>query len=285
MNNLILWRQNAIKKLAEIYDKDEADSLIKILLTQKLDLAYFKILSNDYQLENEQEESLNKDLERLLNQEPVQYIVGHVEFGECNILVNENVLIPRPETEELCEIIYKLLEQEKPLQILDVCSGSGCISLFFAKRMDNSTVYGIDISEKAIDLAKQSTSRNFVTVNYKVLDALKPEIMANYFTEKFDLIISNPPYVSLSEKVEMSNNVLNFEPHLALFTEENEETIFYDAISKSAKTLLNESGILAFEINPKFADATKKIILKNGFYEANILKDYKGNERFIIALL
>ncbi len=267
--------------LSKAYDAEEVMSFFYLLTEKRLGLRRVDIA---LQLERELAEDVLaffKEAEsRLLNFEPVQYIIGDTEFFGLPFLVNENVLIPRPETEELVDWILKdHLGVADELKILDIGTGSGCIAITLAKNLPNAKVYAIDVSEKALALAKQNADKNQVKIEFIQLDVLKEEIDET----NFDIVVSNPPYVRELEKTEMKTNVLENEPALALFVSNEDPLIFYRRISVLAKQLLTEHGRLYFEINQYLGTETKELIDKLQFNTVTLRKDIYQNDRMIRA--
>ena len=214
----------------------------------------------------------------LLKNKPIQYIIGETEFCDLKFKVNENVLIPRPETSEL---VYKIVERQKTkdkrqLSILDIGTGSGCIAISLAKNIPGSKVHALDISEKALEVAKENAINNNVDVTFINDDILS---LKNNIDTKFDIIVSNPPYVRELEKADMRDNVLNWEPHNALFVSDNDPLIFYRNILEFAKTHLNENGEIWFEINEYLGKEMTDLCKEYGFSDIEIFKDFRGKER------
>lgn len=269
------------QKLQSIYDSQEAESIALLVFAHYLNLDRLKIqLNRDSILEDEKQQLLETVLERLLSHEPVQYILGETEFYGLKFKVNPSVLIPRRETEELLDLIIKE-NQNSGLKILDICTGSGCIPIALQKNLENAELIGIDISEEALKTAKENAEINNSEVKFLQADAL------NIFElpgEKFDIIISNPPYVTVSEKVLMNQNVLNYEPHLALFVEDSDPLIFYKKIIEYAKDHLSEKGKIYFEINETYGDEIQKNLLDEEFKEVRVLKDMQGRERMVVGM-
>jgi len=267
--------------LSKAYDAEEVMSFFYLLTEKELGLRRVDIA---LQLERELSEDVLaffKEAEsRLLDFEPVQYIIGDTEFFGLSFLVNENVLIPRPETEELVDWILKdHLGVTDELKILDIGTGSGCIAITLAKNLPNAKVYAIDVSEKALALAKQNANKNQVEIEFIQLDVLKEEIDET----NFDIVVSNPPYVRELEKTEIKTNVLENEPALALFVSNDDPLIFYRRISVLAKQLLTESGRLYFEINQYLGVETKELIEKLQFNTVTLRTDIYQNDRMIRA--
>ncbi len=219
-------------------------------------------------------------LEELKNGKPIQYVLGEDEFYGLTFKVNQNVLIPRPETEELVDLIINDNKNQR-VTILDIGTGSGCIAVSLQKKLPNALVSGLDISENAIELAKKNAQLNHVSIGFSIDDALKLK-PKNY--PKYDIIVSNPPYIASAEKQDMCLQVLDFEPHLALFVDDENPLIFYDAISDFALTNLLPQGKLYFEINQNLGHQTQQMLDKKGF-NVQIIKDINGNERIILAQL
>jgi len=212
---------------------------------------------------------------------PIQYILGVTEFYNLNFKIHPGVLIPRPETEELVQWV---LSDHKDgfYRILDIGSGSGCISVSLAKNMNGSTVFAADISEDALSLTKENSKLNNVDLQIIYLDILSSN---DQFKEKFDIIISNPPYVTEREKELMHKNVLDFEPHKALFVPDNDPLLFYRNIAQFALTHLNKNGKLYFEINEQFGKDIAEMLEKFEFHEIQIKKDINGKDRMIKCLM
>jgi release factor glutamine methyltransferase len=240
---------------------------------------------------------LNTALKRLKNEEPIQYIIGATEFYGFPFLVDKSTLIPRPETEELVEWILlettKLQRDQvsKSLQILDIGTGSGCIPISLARNLPTATISAIDISADALKVAIKNATLNKVKVDFiegNVLDLYAfNEILKQepYQQVKFDIIVSNPPYVRELEKIEIQNNVLLNEPHLALFVSDENPLLFYDRIADVAKQHLSKNGLLFFEINQYLGEETIKILAEKGFKNIKLRKDLFGNDRMIKATI
>lgn len=270
-----------VSKISPIYGNNEAKSITFLLFEQftgfkKIDILTNKILTQNYDFE--------PLVERLLNQEPIQYITGNGYFLGFKFLVEKGTtLIPRPETEELTLLAIekiKGMKKSENLRVLDIGTGTGCIPISIAKTLDNVEVNGWDISEKALKIAKLNADLNAPKVIFQLNDILNwREIKCN----KFDLIISNPPYVTNGEKAEMNKNVLDFEPHLALFVEDNDPLIFYKNIVDFAYNNLNHGGYLLVEINEKFGFETTNLFENSGFKSIELLNDIHGKDRMISA--
>lgn len=218
-------------------------------------------------------------IDELKQGRPVQYVIGEMEFMGFKLKVNPSVLIPRPETEELVDLIIRENSGYQNLEILDIGTGSGCIAISLAGSLKNSRVVAVDKSPEAILLASENALLNTIHgIEWKELD-----ILTEYFlgTGKFDIIVSNPPYISLGEKDQMSNNVLNFEPHMALFADANDPLVFYKRFAQLIETYLKPNGRLYLEINENFAGETADIFSKSTANKVSILNDMFEKPRFI----
>lgn len=267
------------------FEKTEIDSFFYILIEYRLQLSKMDFLMNpNIKICQDDKEFFNTVVLRLKNEEPIQYILSQTFFYSLLFEVDENTLIPRPETEELVEWIIKdqVLLKKKDLRILDIGTGSGCIPIALSKNISNSVVTTVDVSEKAIQVAKRNAKTNKVEVCFINDTILAPETINNT-KYVFDVIVSNPPYVRNLEKQEIKQNVLAYEPHLALFVADDDALIFYDRITKYALKHLKKNGALYFEINQYLGEATVKLIKQLGFKNVELRKDMFGNDRMIKA--
>lgn len=218
---------------------------------------------------------------KLLNHVPLQYVLGKACFMDMDFLVDGSVLIPRPETEELVSLI--LAENSKiahlPLRILDIGTGSGCIAIALKRNIPDSVITAIDISEKALQVAQANAESNMATVSFIRADILDQTRWGQF--AGFDLIVSNPPYVTHAEKGQMLPNVLDYEPHNALFVPDDDPLVFYRQIMIFALTQLSAEGSLWFEINEMFGSELKNLASSLGFHEVNIIFDFRGKSRFL----
>lgn len=270
-------------KLKPKYEEDEAKMLVSLLIEHILKINRAEIsLNYDVAVNESDIVKLEKYTNRLLNNEPLQYIIGESEFYNIKIKVKNGVLIPRPETEELIDIVLNKFKNTKIDKAIDIGSGSACITISLAKNL-NAKVTAIDISDDAIKTGKENAEINNVNIYFKKLDILDKSNWKKLESD-FDLIISNPPYVKNSEKKLMQKNVLDFEPHQALFVDDNNPLIFYKEISDFAAQKLNSNGIMAFEINESLGKDTLNIIDDKLFKSKELLKDFNGKDRFIICI-
>jgi release factor glutamine methyltransferase len=270
-----------IKSLLPFYDEMEAESFFYLILENRYQLRRIDLaLDADKEFSEAEISNWNVILEKLKTQIPIQYILGTTHFYGSEFIVDENVLIPRPETEELVDWIVKLnskLSKKRDLKILDIGTGSGCISISLAKNVLNSSVFAIDVSEKALAVAEKNASLNKVTVTFLHKNILE----TNHLDQKFDIIVSNPPYVRNLEKTEIKPNVLENEPHLALFVPDNDPLIFYKKIAELAAANLNPNGQLFFEINQYLGKETQDLLESLGLKNIELRKDIYGNDRMI----
>lgn len=266
------------QRLASVYDAAEASAIARLVYEKRCSLSLADILvGKDKQLSADTYEDLEKTLLRLVESEPVQYVLGFAEFCGREFEVNPSVLIPRPETEELCRLVKPM----KDARILDACTGSGCIAITLAASMENAEVWAFDISEEALEVARRNAKSADKNVHFLQCDALKMEEKLD--DETFDIIVSNPPYVCEKERISMDRNVLEHEPGLALFVPDDNPLLFYTAITRYAARHLRTNGRLYFEINPKYADEIEDFVNLQGFTQVNIISDSFGKSRFVEA--
>ncbi len=218
----------------------------------------------------------------LLKQVPLQYVLGKADFMDMEFVVNPSVLIPRPETEELVSLILKDISIHKPdmeLHVLDIGTGSGCIAVSLKRFLPTSIVTAIDISKEAITVAEANAVKNKADVTFIQCDILDESLWE--MLPPYDLVVSNPPYVTLAEKPFMQHNVLDYEPHTALFVPDTDPLLFYRNIIAFATKKLKNGGSLWFEINEQFGNELKFMALEQGFEEVNIIFDFRGKSRFL----
>lgn len=267
------------KELDGIYAKQEVTSFFYMLIAHYMDLERF-ILAIDPQLiiTKEEERPLFDALSKLKLEQPIQYIVGSAHFMDLDFVVNENVLIPRPETEELVRwILEDIKDKAAEIKILDIGTGSGCIAISLAKNIPGAKIFALDISEKAISIAQQNAIHNGVLVEFIQENILAIETLAI----NFDIIVSNPPYVRELEKVAMNRNVLHHEPELALFVSNENPLVFYKKISQFASNNLSSSGALYFEINQYLGKETRTLLKELDFQAIELRQDMFGNDRML----
>ena len=267
--------------LAEEFPQAEAKFMVDAVLSFYTDIPALQLAIN---LDKRVGESLLlkihfavKDLRKF---KPLQYVLGETEFNGMRFYVNESVLIPRPETEELVSLIVEQNKDKKDLQIIDLGTGSGCIAVSLSTALQTQ-VLAVDISEEALKIARKNAKLNKANVLFKTYDILSGA-SDGLIEGQFDIIVSNPPYVREQEKQLMHDNVLKYEPDLALFVEDSNPLLFYKAIAKLANAKLSKDGQLWLEINEYLGKETKELLLEY-FSNVQLIMDYKSNERFIKA--
>jgi release factor glutamine methyltransferase len=281
------------KSLKHLYPTPEIDSFFFLILEEYMGLKRIDIvLKSDFLIDKKSLNLIQTATKQLEQEVPIQYIIGKTEFFGLPFHVNKEVLIPRPETEELVEQVLKKVSliktcnssknetiKEKQLKVLDIGTGSGCIAISLKKQLPSSEVSALDVSNKALRVAKKNAFLNNVDINFVHQDILK----TNDLDKLYDVIISNPPYVRELEKKEIKNNVLNNEPHLALFVDNKNPLLFYNKIAELAKKFLIKNGQLHFEINQYLGKETIKLLAEKGFKNIQLKKDIFGNDRIITA--
>nr|WP_314896507.1 peptide chain release factor N(5)-glutamine methyltransferase [uncultured Flavobacterium sp.] len=279
------YRTQFIDALTPIYDAGEAESFFYLILEEKKQLKRIDLaLHPDLAFSEEEIVVWNSILEQLQQEIPIQYLLGKTSFYGLDFEVNENVLIPRPETEELVDWIIKDIavpRNNQGLKILDIGTGSGCIAISLAKNIPNAQVFAIDVSEKALATAQKNAQINGVNVtfiNQNILEVVSLSAVEG-LNQQFDIIVSNPPYVRNLEKEEIKKNVLDNEPHLALFVEDNDALIFYKKIAELAQKNLVPRGQLYFEINQYLGKEMISLLESLDFKNVELRKDIYGNDR------
>ena len=277
------YRIQFIQELSPFYDIGEVESFFYLILEAQRQLKRIDLALNpDLTFSVEEIQIWNLILEQLQQEVPIQYLLGKTNFYGLNFEVNSAVLIPRPETEELVEWI---IESQKPkaksqkLKILDIGTGSGCIAIALAKNIPNTEVFAIDVSAQALVTAQKNANSNEVNITFLEKNILKTEDLE----QQFDIIVSNPPYVRELEKKEIKKNVLDNEPHLALFVEDNDALLFYRKIAELAQKNLRNDGKLFFEINQYLGKEMVDLLEKMNFINIELRKDIYGNDRMIKA--
>jgi release factor glutamine methyltransferase len=275
------YRTQFIQALTPMYGEGEAESFFYLILEEKQQLKRIDLaLQSDLVFSDEEIVVWNLILEQLKLEIPIQYLLGKTSFYGLDFEVNANVLIPRPETEELVDWIIsnnKTAEQSKSLKILDIGTGSGCIAVSLAKNILNAQVFAIDVSEKALATAKKNAEFNDVKVTFIEQNILETLDLG----QEFDVIVSNPPYVRDLEKQEIKKNVLDNEPHLALFVEDNDALVFYRKIGELAQKNLSNTGQLYFEINQYLGNEMISLLNELNFKNVELRKDIYQNDRMM----
>lgn len=268
------------KELSNLYAEPELQQLLHLTFLHYFGCSKIDFITNDKKLLSESELlKIIYTIKGLKKNKPLAYILGEWEFYGISLKVNEHTLIPRPETEELVQLIINENNHQKAIKILDIGTGSGCIALALKKHLPKATVSAWDISEEALKIATENAVKNNLAISFNQIDILKYTTTSS--SEKYDVIVSNPPYISENEKSLMQENVLNYEPHLALFVENNNPLLFYNAIADFALKHLTTTGKLYFEINEKYGKEVKELIFAKGFCNSEIVEDINGKERMI----
>ena len=285
------YKTHFFDSLKNIQDEQEIESFFFILTEylhnlKRVDLA----LNPNFKISDAEVEKWNAILEQLQQEKPIQYITGEAWFYGLRFEVNENTLIPRPETEELVEWIIesqKSKVQSQKLEILDIGTGSGCIPISLKANLPQANVSAIDVSEQALEVAKRNAELNKVEINFIEANILEVEDLSQlpspiiHHLSSYNIIVSNPPYVRNLEKQEIKKNVLDYEPHLALFVEDTDALLFYRKIAQLALKNLSPNGLLFFEINQYLGNETVDLLENLGFKNIELKKDIYGNDRMI----
>lgn len=274
------------KQLSSIYDEAEAGNIATIVMQEIFGLQRSEMMHQKNRLLNdEQLQSFSKYATELCTAKPLQYVLGKTWFYDLELAVNENVLIPRPETEELVHLVINEAKKnlKKDLYILDVGTGSGCIPIAVKHHLPDAAVFAIDVSAGALSVAKSNADKNKTEIHFKEMNFLNPD--ESNTLPQFDIIISNPPYVKYTEAASMHENVLNHEPHLALFVPDDNALVFYEAIASFAKTHLKQDGKIYVEMNEALGIPTAAVFKQAGFNNTQIVKDMQGKDRIVTAAL
>lgn len=272
--------------LISIYDSNEAEAITNLAISEITGLSKAQLKAfPDRELDAQLVTQLNQVLHELETGTPLQYILGHTEFYGLYFEVNPSVLIPRPETEELVSWIIDTVKSQSTVEqtILDIGTGSGCIAIALKYYLKNSYVSALDISAEALQTAKQNAILNKVDVDFQQANILNLE-QTNSMHEHYNIIVSNPPYVTETDKLQMHRNVIDFEPHTALFVPENDPLLFYKAIADFAAKNLIKGGYLFFEINEAYGEQTIQTLIDKLFIYIELKKDFTGRDRMIKAV-
>lgn len=278
--NLSALRTYFENELLGYYPNEEISAFFYLMTERFLKLNRVDIALNlERKVNAKGYHAFQEAIRRLQTYEPIQYILGDTEFYGLPLKVNSDVLIPRPETEELVDCIIKEAPKHQPLTILDIGTGSGCIAVALAKNLNNANVIALDISKRALKLAAKNAKMNKVDVEFIEADILDTSpVLQNTFC---DIIVSNPPYVRTSEKEVMQPNVLNHEPHLALFVDDKDALLYYKKIVAFTASHLKTKGYLYFEINESLGRSMERLLQKEGFDQINLQQDLSGKDRII----
>ena len=281
-----LWRQ-----LTQVYDDYEAKAIARMVYEVRFGLMPSDLfIGKDTQLSTDDQKLLAEITQRLLTGEPIQYVLGEAEFGGRTFHVEPGVLIPRPETYELCQWIMEerrgKREEGRNTSILDIGTGSGCIACTLAAELADAEVTAWDISDDALRIATENAKRTNVHVSFEKVDVLNTSLLNRERPATgLDIIVSNPPYICNKERATMERNVLEHEPELALFVPDDDPLLFYRTIARFAAKALNPSGALYFEINPLYVSEMQQMLSKEGFSHTEIRNDQFGKQRFTKSCL
>ena len=281
-----LWRQ-----LTQVYDDYEAKAIARMVYEVRFGLMPSDLfIGKDTQLSTDDQKLLAEITQRLLTGEPVQYVLGEAEFGGRTFHVEPGVLIPRPETYELCQWIMEerrgKKEEGRNTSILDIGTGSGCIACTLAAELADAEVTAWDISDDALRIATENAKRTDVHVSFEKVDVLNTSLLNRERPATgLDIIVSNPPYICNKERATMERNVLEHEPELALFVPDDDPLLFYRTIARFAAKALNPSGALYFEINPLYVSEMQQMLSEEGFSHTEIRNDQFGKQRFTKSCL
>lgn len=269
------------KEISKNYQINEAESITYLILESLYKFSRTEIvLDKEIIFNNNTQRQIDNIIQRLKKGEPIQYILNEAWFYGLKFHVDPAVLIPRPETEFLVDIILK--ENPYPnLHVLDICTGSGCIAVTLAKNLANASITAIDKYPEVLEIAKLNAEKNQTQITFFNIDILTEKIPTN----GFDIIVSNPPYVLKSEMISLDKKVVEHEPHDALFIDDADPLIFYKKIMESARDLLAEKGKLYFEINEQFGESLRELLLDNGFKNVRIIKDLQNKDRIAAGTL
>lgn len=284
--SLRTYYQNFVIQLQSIYEISEAESIANIVFEEILYIKKQHLFFLDKQINDIEIAQLNAILNKLLTHQPVQYVLGIADFFGLRFRVNKQVLIPRTETEELVTLVIKnvrnlKLQNNTVFNILDIGTGSGCIPIALKKNLPFAHVTALDISTDALEVANENAFLNKTNIEF-----IEGDILNSQFSipnSQFSIIVSNPPYITQKEKIEMQKNVLNFEPHLALFVSDDNPLLFYNAIADFSKSHLIQNGKLYFEINENYGMDVKTMLENKGYDEVTIVKDLQGKNRVVVG--
>lgn len=267
--------------LENIYPENEINSISYLLLSEVTGLNRTGIILNkNTNISDNQRQQLEVFVKQLQTNRPIQYVLGHTEFYGLRIEVDETVLIPRPETEELVDWIRSSMDVSSPVKFMDIGTGSGCIAIALKDIFQNSIVRAVDVSQNALETASRNAKANGCELIFQCLDILQVESLV----EKQNVIVSNPPYIPSSEMAGIEGHVLDYEPHMALFVPNSDPLLFYRKIASLAKESLYEGGMLFFEIHRDFGSQTVDMLAQMGYHNITLRKDIFGNDRMIRAV-
>jgi len=274
------------ERLKAQFSESEIRQMLKLAVCERLNMSSADYLLSDRQLLSESDLLYFRSIvKRLQANEPFQYIIGHVEFYGSKLKTDKRALIPRPETEELVRWIVDDHSAQKELNVMDLCSGSGCIALAVKSELTKAKVIGADVSKDALNLARENALSLDLDVQWFELDLLDPAAYARFEEAAFDSWVSNPPYIPHADKTSMAANVLEHEPHLALFVEDHDPLIFYRVIAQQGKKYLKKGGRLYFEIHEELAESVVQLLEKENYHSVEVRQDLQGKNRMVKAVL
>ncbi|WP_455641087.1 peptide chain release factor N(5)-glutamine methyltransferase [Parabacteroides sp.] len=281
MTETVAYIQDTLKNY---YPPSEIKAFTRLIMERVCDIQPHQfLLCKDKELSEKEKSQIHNIVERLTKFEPIQYIFGKTDFYGFEFLVNPSVLIPRPETEELVELIVHDYPGNKEIEIMDVGTGSGCIAIALKRLLPKAQVSAIDISAEALKVAEKNASLNRASIFFYQKDILEPHKTGDEIEPDFDIIVSNPPYIMEKEKATMEPNVLDYEPHQALFVPDNNPLLFYQCITRFAEQKLKKKGYLYFEINSQLGEQVVNMLRMMEFKHVELIQDLSGNDRFVKA--
>jgi len=270
-----IWEETA-KQLEKVYDAREAENITYLLMEDVFSISKAAILSKE--LVHVDEDELSSATERLLNHEPIQYVTGLADFYGRQFQIEKGALIPRPETEELISLIKSNVRIKEP-KMLDVGTGSGCIAITLSLEIGGA-VFATDVSSKALDIANDNAKKLNAKVSFIEHDVLQNDLTLS----DLDVLVSNPPYIPQKERVQMNQNVTDFEPDLALFVPDDDPLLFYRKIATSGRHVLKSGGMLFFEIHENFGRQTKELLEGLNYSAVKVHQDMQGKDRMVSAI-
>ena len=271
------------ESLKDLYPPSEISSLVRLIMERVSNIQpHHFLFCKDKVLPEAEKNRIHEVVERLKEMEPIQYILGTADFYSLQFEVNPSVLIPRPETEELVEQV--IIDNEgKKIKILDIGTGSGCIAVTLRKHLKQASIIATDISTEALDTARRNAKRNNATITFIQTDILNPEKAEMDIPFILDVIVSNPPYIKEEEKIDMERNVLDYEPHIALFVPDNDPLLYYWHIAHFGKKKLRRNGRLYFEINAAYGSMVVEMLEEEGYKDIELIQDLSGKDRIVKA--
>lgn len=274
------------ERLQDQFSESEIRQMLKAAVCERLKLSSVEYLLSDRQLLSESDLLYFRSIvKRLLDNEPFQYIIGHTDFYGLTLKTDKRALIPRPETEELVEWILNTFDGDHKVRTLDLCTGTGCIALALKSVRHNWEIEGCDLSDDALTLAKENSLNNDLKVSFLKMDVLDPKDFSKLSSVQYDCWVSNPPYIPENERELLNENVIRFEPGMALFVPNNEPLLFYRSVGEQGRKYIKKGGSLFFEVHENFGSETKQMLESLGYTTVEMKKDLQGKDRMIRAVL